>query len=580
MVFCQGSYRGTHISGTSKKYQDSYFPMRWLKLKNIFAKSEDRPTPPEVYNWRVYGTALIASSASVLIGYDTGFVGACFTNTHFLANFGLVPDTPATDTTVSNLISCFHAAAFFGALFSYPLSHYYGRKVALIIAAALATIGAAMMLVGVTGNLGPMYVGRVLTGLTVGASTNLTVVYLSEVSPASIRGQIIAAFEIGWRVGDLVGFWINYGISQHVPAGNKQWIIPVGVQLIPAGLFLIGSFVMVESPRWLFQQNRDEEAIKSLCFLRHLPVENGYMIWEINSIRDSVAAQNAQIGSGMMDPAKEVFIRNRKYARRLIVSSILLVIPNFMGIQSINYYSPKIFQNIGVKGTNASLFSSGMFGVVKFICTFIYILFIVDNFGRRKAFMISAFACSLCFWYLGAYLKINDPTKPGVVAGPGGTAAIAMMFIWTASFILAWSGGPFVWSSEVFEQNIRTFVQAINAAMSWVPIFIMTRLTTTMIDKMQYGIFFFFAAVATLAVPYVFFLVPETKGIALEDMDKLFTPGIPAYRAHQRVHEEYARTTLEVQKSSSQFFNDQESSKKADTNMVEDAALFDQNSRV
>ena len=95
------------------------------------------------------------------------------------------------------------------------------------------------------------------------------------------------------------------------------------------------------------------------------------------------------------------------------------------------------------------------------------------------------------FWYIGAYLKLNDPTKPGVLAGPGGKAAIAMMYIWIASFILAWSGGPFVVGSEVFDQNIRSFVQAINAAMSWVPIFIMSRFTTNMIRAMDYGIYFF-----------------------------------------------------------------------------------------
>ncbi|CUS20859.1 LAQU0S01e16226g1_1 [Lachancea quebecensis] len=553
--------------------------MKLFKLKNIFAKAEDRPTPPQIYNWRIYGTALVASTASVLIGYDTGFVGGCFANKYFLANFGLIEGETRTDDTVSNLISCFHAAAFFGALFSYPLSHYWGRKKALIIAAAVATVGAAVMLGGVTGHLAPMYIGRVFTGLTVGASTNLTVVYLSEVSPASIRGQIIAAFEIGWRVGDLVGFWINYGINQHIAPGNKQWIIPVGVQVIPAALFLVGSLVMCESPRWLFQMHRDQEAIKNLCFLRNLPDDDGYMVWEINSIRDSIATQNAEIGPGLLDPAKEVFIRNRKYAKRLVISSILLIIPNFMGIQSINYYSPKIFSSIGVKGTNATLFSSGMFGVVKFICTFIYILFIVDNFGRRKAFLVSASMCSLCFWYLGAYLKVNDPTQPGVTPGPGGKAAIGFMFIWTASFILAFSGGPFVWSSEVFEQNIRTFVQAINAAMSWVPIFIMTRLTTTMIDHMKYGIFFFFAAIAALAIPFVFFFVPETKGIALEDMDLLFAKGLPAYKAHKVVTSKPDDTVLEIQNSASQFFSDQ-GSKKGTQKLVEDADVEESASKV
>ena len=108
------------------------------------------------------------------------------------------------------------------------------------------------------------------------------------------------------------------------------------------------------------------------------------------------------------------------------------------------------------------------------------------------------------FWYIGAYLKLNDPTKPGVLAGPGGKAAIAMMYIWIASFILAWSGGPFVVGSEVFDQNIRSFVQAINAAMSWVPIFIMSRFTTNMIRAMDYGIYFFFAALAVATIHFFF----------------------------------------------------------------------------
>ncbi|KAM9887576.1 hypothetical protein OXX79_013531, partial [Metschnikowia pulcherrima] len=176
-----------------------------------------------------------------------------------------------------------------------------------------------------------------------------------------------------------------------------------------------------------------------------------------------------------------------------------------------------------------------MFGVVKTVVTMIYVLVIVDSFGRRKAFMCSSVVCSVCFWYIGSYLKVNDPTQPGVEAGPGGTAAIVMMYVWIASFIAAWSGGPFVVGSEVFDQNIRSFVQAINSAVSWVPIFIMSRFTTLMIEKMRYGIYFFFASLAVLSIPFVFFCVPETKGIALEDMDKLFDRAIPARRAHKFV---------------------------------------------
>lgn len=506
-----------------------------FKFKNLFAKSEERPTPKEVYNYRIYATALMASAAAIIIGYDGGFIGGTVALPSFKEEFGLTGDHHSK-YIISNVISVFHVGCFFGALFSYPFSYYLGRRISLIIAAVLITVGSAIMLAASSANgLGPIYAGRVLAGIAVGFSTNLTVVYISEVSPPAIRGQLTSSYEIGWRVGDLVGFWISYAVDSHVKPGKSQWFIPFAVQMIPSGLFLIGSLMMKESPRWLFQVGRHEEALKNLCWLRNLPETDEYIIYEVNQVKESIEVQKARVGLGLWDPFYEVFFHNKKVLFRLCITCGLFLFQNFLGIQSINYYSPIIFAGLGVKGTNATLFSTGMFGVVKFICTFIYIIFIVDTVGRRKAFMTSSTVCCICFWYIGSYLKLNDPTKPGVLAGPGGKAAIAMMYIWIASFISAWSGGPFVVGSEVFDQNIRSFVQAINAAVSWVPIFVMSRYTTNMIDTMSYGIYYFFASLAVLSIPFVFFFVPETKGIPLEDMDKLFDRNLSAHNAHRVV---------------------------------------------
>ncbi|KAK6453729.1 uncharacterized protein RJT20DRAFT_131147 [Scheffersomyces xylosifermentans] len=506
-----------------------------FRFRNMFQKDEDRPTPPEVYNIRIYATALMASAAAIIIGYDGGFIGGTVALDSFKEEFGL-DGSAHSKFIVSNIISVFHAGCFFGALFSYPFSYYLGRRISLILAAVLITVGSAIMLAASKDvGLAPIYVGRVLAGLSVGFSTNLTVVYISEVSPPAIRGQLTSSYEIGWRVGDLVGFWISYAVDSHIATSKKQWFIPFAVQLIPSGLFLIGSIIMKESPRWLFQVGRYEEAIQNLTWFRQLPEDHEYIIYEVNQVKESINYQKEHIGLGLWDPFFEVFFKNKKVLQRLFITCGLFLFQNFLGIQAINYYSPTIFAGLGVKGTNATLFSTGMFGVVKFVCTFTYIIFIVDTVGRRKAFMWSSSLCSLCFWYIGSYLKLNDPTQPGHSAGPGGKAAIGFMYIWIASFILAWSGGPFVVGSEVFDQNIRSFVQAINAAVSWVPIFIMSRFTNNMIDKMKYGIYFFFASLALLSIPFVYFFVPETKGIALEDMDKLFDRNLTARDAHRIV---------------------------------------------
>lgn len=547
-----------------------------LLLKKMFEKVEDRPTPLQVYNWRIYYTALIASAAAIIIGYDGGFIGGTVALDSFKQEFGLDNMSKShADFIVSNVISVFHAGCFFGALISYPFSYYLGRKWSLTIAAALITVGSAIMLAASKSvGLGPIYAGRVLAGLAVGFSTNLTPVYLSEISPPAIRGRVIALYEIGWRIGDLVGFWINYGIDSHIPVSKKQWFIPFAIQLIPSGMFLAGSILMKESPRWLFSVNKNEKALKNLTWFRKLPEDDDYIIFEVNQVKESIEYQRQKVGLGILDPFKEVFgSKDRRVLYRLCLTCGLFLFQNFLGIQSINYYSPIIFAGLGVKGTNATLFSTGLFGVVKFVCTFIYILVIVDSFGRRKAFMVSSAVCSICFWYIGSYLKINDPTKPGATAGPGGTAAIAMMYIWIASFILAWSGGPFVVGSEVFDQNIRSFVQAINAAVSWIPIFIMSRFTSNMIDSMQYGIYFFFASLAVLSIPFVFFCIPETKGIALEDMDKLFDRSLPVWRAHQYVLQGARKEAEHVMHDHKHLFK-MDTNKADEIEQVEDKETF------
>lgn len=547
-----------------------------VMLRKMFEKIEDRPTPSAVYNTRIYMTAIAASAAAIIIGYDGGFIGGTVALPSFKKEFGLDMMTKEhANFVVSNVISVFHAGCFFGALFSYPFSYYWGRRWSLVVAAVLITVGSAIMLAASQKNgLGPIYAGRVLAGLAVGFSTNLTPVYLSEIAPPAIRGRVIALYEIGWRVGDLVGFWINYGIDSHIAESKKQWFIPFAIQLIPSGLFLAGSLVMRESPRWLFSVGKYDQAVANLTWFRNLPEDDEYVIHEVNQVKESIELQRKKVGLGLWDPFKEVLFSNdHRIFFRLCLTCGLFLFQNFLGIQSINYYSPVIFQSLGVKGTNASLFSTGLFGVVKFICTFIYILFIVDTFGRRKAFMCLSTVCSLCFWYIGAYLKVNDPTKPGVQAGPGGTAAIVMMYFWIASFILAWSGGPFVYGSEVFDQNIRSFVQAINAAVSWVPIFIMSRFTNQMIAAMHYGIYFFFAVLAFLSVPFVFFFIPETKGIALEDMDKLFDRRLPPYRAHGVVLQQ-VRHDAAIQLKEHKGLYKLDTNKSNDIENIENVGLF------
>jgi MFS family permease len=178
---------------------------------SILALVEDRPTPKQVYNWRIYLLAAVASFTSCMIGYDSAFIGTTLALGSFKEEFGFnTMSKTAVNLVSANIVSCYQAGAFFGAFFAYPIGHFWGRKWGLLFAGAIFTLGAGLML-GATGDrgLGLLYGGRVLAGIGVGAGSNITPIYISEMAPPSIRGRLVGVYELGWQIGGLVGFWIN-----------------------------------------------------------------------------------------------------------------------------------------------------------------------------------------------------------------------------------------------------------------------------------------------------------------------------------------------------------------------------------
>lgn len=233
-------------------------------------KVEDRPTPPNVYNARVYLCSAIAAFAAIMIGYDSAFIGGTIALTSFKDEFGLTSTKISTDEfnfISANIVSTYQGGCFFGAIFGYPIGYFLGRKRGLLLASLVFIIGTALML-GASSSRGLtlIYVGRVIAGLGIGCASNLTPIYISEIAPPAIRGRLIGLYELGWQAGGLVGFWINYGVSENMPAevGRRQWIIPFAIQLVPAGAFFLGIWYIRESPRWLLGKNRRDEAIANL----------------------------------------------------------------------------------------------------------------------------------------------------------------------------------------------------------------------------------------------------------------------------------------------------------------------------
>ncbi|KAJ3895884.1 general substrate transporter [Lentinula edodes] len=502
-----------------------------------FSKVEDRPTPPEVYNWRVYMNAIIATFAAVMIGYDSAFIGTSVSLASFKNEFSLATKSTAEFNLISaNIVSMYQAGSFFGAILGYPIGYFIGRKWGLFASAGIFVVGAILQTVANPSiGLGIIYAGRIIAGLAIGVASNLAPIYVAEIAPPAIRGRCIGLYELMWQVGGVVGFWINYGVSLHIPTGHKQWVIAFAVQLIPGGLLLIGSLFLTESPRWLVSRDRNSSAMKSLCNIRHLPPTHPYIVEEMTSIEATIQHERNLAGAGFLGPLRAVFA-SKALILRLILGSSMFVWQNATGINAINYYSPTIFKSIGVTGQNNSLLTTGVYGIIKLVGALVWLLYIVDQFGRRPALIGGSAGGAVCMYYIAAYIAIAKPAEhPTTSLTPGGKSAIAFFYLWTVFYSPTWNGTPWVYTAEIFPQHVRVFSQACMAASNWLYAFLIARFTPQMFTAMGYGVYLFFASLMIMSIPFVYFYVPETKQIPLERMDEIFTPGLPAWCAHRTV---------------------------------------------
>jgi MFS family permease len=294
------------------------------------AHSGEEDAPKEVYGYRPYLLAFSASWASAMYGYDSAFIGGTLSLPAFQTAFGLTTASRQEKAALSsNIVSTFQGGAFFGCAAGFFLAERFGRKKAILASAVVFMIGAALQMVG---RLDLLYVGRVFTGLGVGCSAMILPIYVSECSPAAIRGRLVGVFEIMLQVALVFGFWVNYGVNQNISGADpKQWHIPVAVQFVPAGLLIITLWPMIESPRWYASKGKMQQAAKALSWIRHLPEDHDYVQRELGMIEHALNHEVEMSGGerNSRQIVREMFqkgIRNR-----IIICCAMVMFQNFTG---------------------------------------------------------------------------------------------------------------------------------------------------------------------------------------------------------------------------------------------------------
>lgn len=204
-----------------------------------------------------------------------------------------------------------------------------------------------------SGNLAPMYIGRFVGGIGVGAASTINPIYVSENAPRAIRGLLTGLYQLFIVTGGMIAFWINYSVSVHF-TGKTQYVFPLAIQALPAVLLCVCMLLCNESPRWLARQDRWEEAKSVLSQIRNLPQSDPYIEEEFQEIADQLEHERRLIGDATFWNLQREMWTISGNRRRVIISIVLMICQQMTGTNAINTYAPTIFQNLGITGRSTS----------------------------------------------------------------------------------------------------------------------------------------------------------------------------------------------------------------------------------
>jgi SP family xylose:H+ symportor-like MFS transporter len=457
---------------------------------------------------------LIATLGGLLFGYDTAVISGAVGS---LRAYFIDPRNLSDPNEANLLWGIVNSSALIGCIVGGVIGGWVstriGRKRGLIVAAVLfliSSLGAAApeFPFAPIGHGGPGYMWnfvfyRIISGIGIGLASMLSPMYIAEIAPAKVRGNLVAWNQFAIIFGMLVIYFVNYGIAR---AGNSDvWLNTIGWRYmflsgaVPAVAFLLLLFFVPETPRYLMLTNNESGA---RVVLRKLTTtEDGER--EIAEIRASLAEHH----SGQLFSFGALLI---------FIGIMLSVFQQFVGINVVLYYGPEIFKNVGFD-TNASLFQTIIVGAVNLIFTVVAIVS-VDRFGRKPLQIVGALVMAVAMIALGGTFALQVK----------GMAALLCMLLYIAGFAVSW--GPVTWVllSEIFPNQIRGKAMAVAVAAQWVANFIVSATFPILNDNhlvngFHHGFaYWIYGVMSVLAAIFMWKIVPETKGRSLEQMEKLW----------------------------------------------------------
>lgn len=467
-------------------------------------------------NWRLVALTITASLGGLLFGFDTGLLGGIVAMQTFKDDFGLTPENESE--IQGNCVALLQAGCFFGVIAMAFITDKLGRRKAIMGGSAIFCVGAVLQ-TAASGILGVFYAGRVVSGLGVGAASMLTPTFISETAPKEIRGKLLTGYSCLLFFGVAISYWVNYACQQTL-SGSHQWLVPVGLQLVP-GVFLgAGMIPLKESPRWLIKKNQRNRALENLRYLRSADHTDDEILEEFAEICD-VADMEATEADGVT--FKEVFLPGNR--SRFLIAISLMICQQLSGTNSFTYYAPILFQKVGLSGESSGLLATGVYGIVKTVFSIISMLFLIERVGRKWSLLVGGFVMGSALLIV-AIIYVTHPPKDGADPSQYSYVMIVMIYIYCVAYSGSWGPVPWTYCAEIFPNRLREYGVTAGTATQWAFNFMVSKVVPIGIENLGWRIFLMFAIFNFAFLAYTFFFIKETKGKSLEEMEELF--GSPA----------------------------------------------------
>ena len=453
---------------------------------------------------------ILAAFGGLMFGYDIGISGGVTAMDDFLIKFFPKVHERKQHAVENNFCkyddqylqlftSSLYLAALVASFGASKACSRLGRKPTILMASTFFVAGAVLS--AAAENKWMLIIGRILFGIGVGFGNEAVPLFLTEIAPIQHRGAVNILFQLFVTIGILVANLVNFGTSTLHPYG---WRASLGIAGVPAGILFIGSIVITETPASLIERGKDKagkEALKKIRGVDDVDAEYESIVMACEKAKTEKHPFKKLMKSSSMPP--------------LIIGILMQVFQQFTGINAIMFYAPVLFQTVGF-GSDASLLSAVITGLVNVGSTFVSI-YAVDKVGRRKLLLQACVQMFIAQMAIGGIL-LGNLKDTGTLDKKLAAVVVVLVCLFVMSF--AWSWGPLGWliPSETFPLETRTagFAFAVSSNMFFT--FVIAQAFLSMMCHMKAYIFFFFSAWIFVMGLFVVFLLPETKGVPIDDM--------------------------------------------------------------